>query len=284
MSSEENLISENENSEKKEEKRKKRNWPLIILLLLIGISLGVVCGLKLAIELLSRSRGQNFYSSLTSDAGSGDRGAAVRERIAAMNDAAYGIIPAALNEDEEYEHRRLRNASLETVAWLKCEGTIIDYPVMQCGNNEYFLTHLPDGRENKMGSIYLDYRNSPDFTDKHSIIYGHHMKSGDMFTTLKYYNDQDFYEKHPTMLLYTAERDYDVVLFAGYVVDATTEVLPLYFRDAAEFSDYTDGIIVRSVFKSGVEVSDDDRIVSLVTCSYEFDNARMLIAGILKER
>jgi len=168
-------------------------------------------------------------------------------------------------------------------AWIKCGGTVIDYPVMQCDDNEYYLSHLPNGVKNKIGSIYLDYRNSPDFTDKNTVIYGHHMKNGDMFTTLKYYNSQSFYESHSKVHIYTPEKNIIVELFAGYIVDADTEYLTLYFRDSAAFEGYLAEIRGRSVFSSNVEVNADDLLVSLVTCSYELENARMVVVGKIRE-
>jgi len=269
-------------SERGQKKRNKKNWLLIIILICIGVTLAIVSGLGLATELISRSRGQNYYAGFV-DGGTQDSGAngtvgSVRENIVYINEKIVTIDPDGEDELSELE---LKMAEYRSVAWLRCEGTIINYPVMQSGDNDYYLSHLPDGTANKMGSIFLDYRNSPDFTDKNSVIYGHHMKSGDMFTTLKHYNDQAFYEQHPVMSLVTADAEFEIVLFGGYIVDATTEMLPLYFRNATEFTDYLSEIMRRSVFSSNVEVGPDDRIVSLVTCSYEFDNARMLVAGKL---
>ena len=267
-----------------EENKKRKNWPLIILIFCVSVALAIVSGLKIAIELISRHQANSYYEAVHVDFEEKSSGAGNnRELFNEINDKFEGIRAAAVDEGSEYDNRFLRPTSFTSVAWLRCEDTKIDYPVMQAYNNEYYLSRLPDGKENKNGSLFLDFRNSPDFTDKNSVIYGHHMKSGEMFTTLKYFNSQSYYDEHPTMQLYTPDTDYTVVLFGGYIIDALSESIPMYFLEPNDFENYVAEVKKRSVFKSNVEVSADDRIVSLVTCSYEFDDARMLIAGILVE-
>ena len=281
-----------DNKIEKKRVKKKRNWLLIVFLFLAGVSLAVISGLGFAIEWVSRYQANNYYSSLAAvsadfSEGFGDTQSnalifqSINEALSEAVSKTYAESGAELDEGSETGERELKKTRHYTTSWLRLEGTVIDYPVMQGGDNEYYLHHLPDGKENKMGSIFLDYRNSPDFTDKHSVIYGHHMKSGDMFTTLKYYNGQAFYETNRIINLYTQSGNYDIELFTGYIVDANTESIPITFKNEEDFVNYIESIKKRSVFKSDVTVLPDDLIVSLVTCSYEFDNARMLVAGKL---
>ena len=256
-----------------------------------GIIFASVSIFKLTGEIRSLKKGQAYYSSFSNehtngriDAFSYDGLGIAEEKTAEEPENVFtGIVPNEVDEETENGSRALKRTGNRVVSWLRLEGTIIDYPVMQCGNNDYYLSHLPDGTEHKMGSIYLDYENSPDFTDKNSVIYGHHMKSGDMFTTLKYYNDQSFYDKHPVVLLSTFDADYEILLFGGYIVDAASEYIPFYFADDSEFLSYISEVRKRSVFRSDVEINENDRIVSLCTCSYEYENARMLVIGKLTE-
>jgi len=169
------------------------------------------------------------------------------------------------------------------VGWMKLENSDLHYPVMQHSDNEYFLTRLPDGTQHRNGSIFLDYRNSSDFSDKSILIYGHETRRGDMFGMLKNYRDQEFYEANPVMYLYTPEKDYTIVLFAAYLAHSHRDHPPLQFQSDEDFLTYIEALRSISVFTSDVEINADDRIISLCTCAYDFDDARFIVIGVLKE-
>jgi sortase B len=165
------------------------------------------------------------------------------------------------------------------VGWIKLDGTPIDYPVMQYTDNDFFLTRLPDGTSHRNGSIFLDYRNNSDFSDKSILIYGHETRAGDMFGVLKNYRNQEFYDANPVIYLYTPEKDYIIEIFAGSIAHSIRDHPLLHFESDEDFLSYINNIKRTSVFSSDVEVSPDDRIVSLVTCTYDFDDARLIIVG-----
>ena len=167
------------------------------------------------------------------------------------------------------------------VGWIRLNGTPIDYLIMQYTDNDFFLTRLPDGTSHRNGSIFLDYRNNSDFSDKSILIYGHETRAGDMFGVLKNYRNQEFYNANPYIYLYTPEKDYIIEVFAGNVVHSVRDHPPLHFNNDEEFLNYISRLKRTSVFTTDVEVSADDRIVSLVTCTYDFDDARLIIVGKL---
>jgi len=173
----------------------------------------------------------------------------------------------------------LRHVLPGIVGWIKLDASPIDYPVMQYSDNDYFLERLPDGTQHRNGSIYLDYRNNSDFSDKSILIYGHETREGVMFGVLKNYRDQDFYEANPIINLHSPEKDFKIILFAGHVAHSIRDHPPLQFQSDEEFLAYIEHIKRNSVFRSDVEVSANDRIVSLVTCTYDFDDARLIIVG-----
>lgn len=175
----------------------------------------------------------------------------------------------------------LKEINTEIVAWLFAEGTPIDYPVLHTDNNSYYLNHLYTGESNKSGSLFLDYRNTGLFTERNTVIYGHYMNDDTMFGSLKLYKEQDFYEEHPTMLLCTPEGDYLIELICGTVEDGNYEFVQFEFADEDAFTEYVDAQRSRSTFQSNVELSPGDRIISLCTCSYEWNNARYMIIGRL---
>lgn len=101
------------------------------------------------------------------------------------------------------------------MAWITGEDTPIDYPVMHTDNNEYYLSHLYSGEENRYGALFVDCRNTRLFTDPNTLIYGHNMKNDAMFGSLMGYKEQAYYEEHPTMTLYTPDGDYTIELLSG---------------------------------------------------------------------
>mgnify|MGYP000782800669 FL=1 len=96
----------------------------------------------------------------------------------------------------EVDFSVLREINPDIVAWIYIEGTKINYPIVQGGDNSYYLKHLFSGEWNGSGCIFLDFRNDVSFADRHSIIYGHHMKNGTMFTDIDKYKKQEFFDEH----------------------------------------------------------------------------------------
>ena len=176
----------------------------------------------------------------------------------------------------------LRVINQYVVGWLYCEDTVINYPVAQCKNNKYFLHYRFDGVEHKAGCLFVDASNHGDFKDPNTIIYGHHMKNGSMFGTLTNYKKQDYYDEHPTLLFLTPKRNYVLRLFAGYVCAADGEAWRLDFADEADRAAWVEKAIDASTFDSGIVPTAQDRIMTLSTCSYEFDDARYVLLGILE--
>lgn len=179
--------------------------------------------------------------------------------------------PEKINVDFE----ALQKLNDDVVAWIYCPDTKINYPVLQTGNNDYYLNHLLDGTYNINGSIFMDYRNESNFTDGNTLIYGHHMQSGAMFASLTKYKDQSHYDAHPYIYVLTPTQNYRLELFAGCIVDCFSPVFSTEMTDdlIAEF-------MKTSKFKSTV-TDPTGPVVTLSTCTYEYDDARFVVLGQL---
>lgn len=175
----------------------------------------------------------------------------------------------------------LREVNPDIVAWIYLEDTKINYPVVQGDDNSYYLKHMFEGSWNSAGCIFLDSRNERDLSDRHSIIYGHHMKNDTMFSGLDNYKKQEFYDTHPTILLMTPARNYKIEVFAGYVASVEDDAWELGFT-AAGYEDWLTAAKDKSCFTSAIEPGVSDKVVTLSTCSYEFNNARFVVVGVLK--
>ncbi len=100
----------------------------------------------------------------------------------------------------------LRAINEDIVAWIQIPGIGVDYPVVQGKDNEHYLHYTFDGKANKAGSIFLDYRNRADFTDRKVILYGHNMKDGSMFSNLKKYQDASFRKEQGRVVIYLLDK------------------------------------------------------------------------------
>jgi len=174
----------------------------------------------------------------------------------------------------------LRSACPDAVAWLHCPDTAIDYPVMQANDYDHYLRRLPDGTYNVNGSLFIDYNCAPDFMDRLTVIYGHNMRSGQMFGSLKGYKGQAYYEKHPYMYLYTEQETYRIDLLYGCVIGAGQwrERAFMYEANLEALITYA---ARNTTFASKTQYAPGDRVVALSTCSYEFDGARYVVIGAL---
>ena len=171
----------------------------------------------------------------------------------------------------------------DTIGWIYCPETHIDYPVVQGKNNDEYLHKSFEGIHNVAGSIFLDAENKADLSDFNSILYGHHMKNGSMFRDLDHYKEEGYYEEHPYMLFMTPKKNYVVELFAGYVSSVKEDSWDVVFPTVEDRQKWIDKRLENSAFKGIVVPDVNSHILTLSTCSYEFSNARFVLYGILTE-
>lgn len=170
----------------------------------------------------------------------------------------------------------------DIIAWLYCPDTQINYPIVQSENNQYYLHRLPDGSYNDAGTLFADYRCSADFSDWNTVIYGHNMKNDSMFGALPEYADQAYYEAHPILYLLTPRQSYKIELIAGYVTPSDSEVYSIP-ATAEERTWLVSSALEQSNFTTAADIQSEDRLITLSTCSYEYDTARYVLLGVLRE-
>ena len=115
----------------------------------------------------------------------------------------------------EVDFDQLRQQNEDVTAWLYLPDSVINYPVLQHGDNDYYLTRQIAGSYNKNGSIFMDYRNASDFSDRNTIIYGHHMRTGNMFGKLVNFKSDSYYQKHDHMFIMTPQVTCRLELLCG---------------------------------------------------------------------
>ncbi len=172
---------------------------------------------------------------------------------------------------------KLENEYEGATGYIDIPNTNISYPIMQGEDNSYYLKHLPNGDRNKMGSIFLDYRNNG-FNDKNTIIYGHNFNNGTMFSDLLNYKSFEFYKNHSNYKIYTSDKVIEVAIFAVYIADATKDELPINF-ESTDFDDYLDMVLESNLINSEVSIDSEDNLITLCTCSNGSWKNRLIVIG-----
>lgn len=172
-------------------------------------------------------------------------------------------------------------------AWITIDNTNVDYPVYQAGDDEFYLKHNNLKEESAYGALFLSYTDSviEAMNDRNISIYGHSMNDGSMFATVMKYKSLNFYKQNPTIRLYTMENNYEYKIFSvmlinanplddkGYVFDITRD--SFYYQN--EFDSWINEAYSRSYFNTGVDVTTDDSILTLVTCTNEIKDGRFVV-------
>jgi len=172
----------------------------------------------------------------------------------------------------------------ETVGWIFFENEDTSYPIMFSGDNEKYLHTAYDGTYLFAGAIFLDEESSTDFSDPHSLIYGHNMRDGSMFGKLRnYLNEPDYYEDHQYFMIFNGEKILKYRVFAYGIIPDSSIIYWTFGPNPDNMETLVDTIMAESRIKpEDIDVSASDTIVTLSTCSAESDK-REIVCGILTD-
>ncbi|MBO5475687.1 MAG: class B sortase [Bacilli bacterium] len=162
----------------------------------------------------------------------------------------------------------LTKLNSDTIGWIRINNTKINYPVVQYKDNKYYLNHDFNKDKNKLGWIFMDYRNNPDNLDYNTIIYGHNMRQGLMFGTIKNMFNKSWYTNNDNLTFeFSTDSNYRKWrIFSIYKIDETSNYLKTNFDSKQEYKNFINIITNRSVFDFNYVVEDDDKIITLSTC------------------
>ncbi len=163
----------------------------------------------------------------------------------------------------------------DTRAWLLCEGTGIDYPVVQGDSGDYYRTHLFSGTKSSFGCLYTTTPADRFLSAKNTVIYG----SRQLDSIYKYAR-QDYYDLMPSVTVSTPEGARTVLLYAGVYADNAAELIVTDFADSAAFENYLAQLGELSVFRSGAVPTPSDNLVTI--CVLEDSGEGFVLVGILR--
>ncbi|KAL1110006.1 hypothetical protein AAG570_014012 [Ranatra chinensis] len=187
-------------------------------------------------------------------------------------------------EDLVVDFNSLKKINPEIVGWLTCKGTPISYPVVHTNNNDFYLDHLFNKKKNPSGCLFVDANNSYGWVDKNTIIYGHNMLDGSMFSTLERYNSSGYYQQYPEFELLTPEKNYKIEVFSGYYVPADGAAWNMYFPTDESFESWVSDSKAQSAFSSNVTLAPADQVITFSTCLNSLDRDDDLRVNVIMKK
>lgn len=202
---------------------------------------------------------------------------------------AYNSASSVHNSNSKYPSRML--SSFDTLydqnsdikGWITIPNTVINYPVVQTHDNSYYLSKGFNKTDDNHGTLFLDYRDNINPMSQNLIIYGHEMKDGQMFHSIRDYEKVSFYNSSPIITFNTLYRNDKWKVFAAFIANTLPpkgyvfDYLITDFNSSKDFRSFIDEVNARSLIKTSVDVKPGDTLLTLSTCTYEFPEARFVV-------
>lgn len=181
----------------------------------------------------------------------------------------------------DVKYDELKGINEDFVGWLYYEPLEISYPIVRGNDNDYYTQYTFENVKNSSGAIFMDFLNRKDYSDFNTIIYGHNMRNGTMFGSLKkLLNDQEIIEENPYYYIFTEDKAYMYEIFAVYITTADSKTYDLIENEEGG-EEYLNFIDETAVYRSDKEVTVSDRITTLSTCHGLHSNNRTIVHGVL---
>ena len=179
---------------------------------------------------------------------------------------------------------QLLKQNKDTVGWLIVNNTNINYPVVQTTNNDYYLKHAFDRSKNYAGWVYADFRNNFDTLSKNTVIYAHGRKDGVMFGSLKNALKKNWYTNLENQIIQLSTIKYNTMwqIFSVYKIEAESYYITTDFSNSDSFGEFVKTMEERSIYDFGVDVSSDDRLLTLSTCFNDKGTRLVVQAKLVK--
>ena len=176
----------------------------------------------------------------------------------------------------------LKKEHSDIVAWIIVDGTNINYPIVQSGDNEYYLYHDINGVSKISGWTFMDYRNADDMSDKNTIFYGHNLLNRTAFGSIaNIFTDDWFYSSSHKIIILTAYGNYVYQIFSNYYIDPEVYYLQNNFSSDSSYQEFLDTLKGRSIYDYGIDLSSSDKIITLSTCTEDNSGRKVVHAKLI---
>lgn len=194
-----------------------------------------------------------------------------------------------IDEDGGASFEELLAVNPDVCAWVTLDRTSIDYPVLQGETNLTYINTDVYGNFALAGSIFLDSRNSNDFSDPYSLLYGHHMENSGMFGDLDLYKDEAFFAKNTTGTLILPGQVYNLEIYACLVISASDQAIfePERWQAGIDgllaYAEKHAVLLNRQASKK-IAAMEQPQVLGFSTCATEFTDARTIILAVMESR
>ncbi len=184
-------------------------------------------------------------------------------------------------EDIQVDLKALREINDEVIGWIYFEDGLISYPILYSGDNDKYLKRNYKEKYMASGSIFMDMRGNPDFTDHYTLLYGHNMRDLTMFGKLRYYrSDKNYYKEHEYFRIITEEGVYRYRVFAFKQIEADSDVFSVIQADETGLSEFAKKyLIAGSSIDTNTTIKDSDHVLALSTCVNDY-TYRFIVCGV----
>lgn len=246
---------------------------LIIAGIVLLLALGVFVGTK---AFTGSDGGKVGSDEKQTEKAKGEYDKAREQNVKEKSDDPYDI---------EVDFEGLQQINPDVMAWIKIPGTNVDYPILQNTEEDdtYYLNRTLEGQEGLPGSIYVEKYDSPDFTDPVSVIYGHTLHDGTMFSELKKYKEKDFFDENPYIYIYLPDGTRKKFqIFAAVAFDDRYLIMNYAFTYDQDFNQFISDLKACEVgnVNEDVKVEFGDTVITLSTCIDEYPDQRWLVNAV----
>lgn len=258
-------MAEQDEQQKNDKPKKKKGNLLSNLLIIVGVVLLAVAGY------IYYQNWQNYHKIDEAN-----------ERV-----AEYAKLSDDENTPPTVDWEALKAMNPDVVGWLQVPGTVVNYPVFQTTNNEFYLDHAPDKSYSIGGSVFLDYEGTkPGLVDAQTIVYGHHMRNGSQFKQIADMENQELFDGIKTVWYVTEQGPYNLApLFLFYTSENDYDVRQFQFENDEAFRTYLNTYLAKAVTKRADAeqiVAKAKHVFTLSTCNYYDGYGRTVLVCVPK--
>ena len=244
------------------------NVKKIANVILVGILL--FSSTQIAIKLIDYKKSEELYSSI--------------QEIVNTTEDSSKTANSENNESSVETYEKLKKINSDYKFWVEIENTNVSYPVVQTTDNSFYLKKDFNKKNSSSGTVFMDTLNNFE-TDSNVVLYGHNMNNKTMFNNVTLFKKKDFFNQNNKVKIKHAGdgKEYIYEVFSAYYTDNYFDYNTVVFGEVYPFSQYLKDIKEKSMYKKNIEVTENDKILTLSTCSYEFKGAKTTVHAKLIE-
>jgi sortase B len=274
--------SHSSSSRAKRRRRRRRKILIQRLVFLAALIVFIVSGVILANTLLNYHKANVIYQDIEDAVFSADSSASGNQN---QEDAVLsGITGETVDQTvllTNYDHEALLALNPDAVGYLQIPAINLLLPVVQGSDNSYYLNHAINGTQSSNGTLFIDCGNDEGIESKNAIIYGHNMKNGSMFGSLKKFGSEEFFNSGDNryFYFYTGTMIYKYEIYSVHTTPAVSETYTTKFASRDAFFTYIDSMIRASYYSCNLDFYEDSKTITFSTCTND-DATRLVVQGL----